>query len=222
MKRLVAAFFYLCYRLETHYFLNVSLKNWLWVVLVAPPVLSLLGRLSWPLAVPISLLGALLLAGTAWARRGGYVIFDREAGGDAAGLDPIAVDEQIRCRAYGRFAVNDQERYVIGGEAQFSFVRTREHIVMAWVGRTRFLLLATSLKGAVGWWYVFVTPDRLQAVQPGTLFCGFRERAALSVYYRPEQEPERVQELYLAFEDLETRQRVLEDLCRDAAGQVTA
>lgn len=216
MKRVIAIYLYLCYQLETHLFLQVSLKNWLWVVLAAPPVLALLNLLSWPVALPVSAAGALLLAGTEWARRRQYVIFDEETDQDEGmTLDPIEVDERIRCRAYGRFAVDGKERTVINGDALFSFVRTREHIVMAYVRRTRFLLLAASLKQAVGWWYVFVTPDRLQEMRLGTLSCGFRTEAALDVRYRSEQEPRRVQELYLVFEDLEARQRVLDDLRRD-------
>ena len=216
MKRAIAVYFYLCYQLETHLFMQVSLKNWLWAVLAAPPLLALLKLLSWPIAVPVSAAGALLLVGTEWARRRQYVIFDGKADPyKGMALDPIEVDERIRCRAYGRFAVDDKTRTVINGDALFSFVRTREHIVMAYVRRTRFLLLAASLKQAVGWWYVFVIPDRLQEVQPGTLSCGFRSEAALSVRYRSEQEPERVQQLYLVFEDLEARQRVLDDLRRD-------
>jgi hypothetical protein len=241
MKRIVAVFFYLCYKLETHYILHVSLKHWLWVAAVGAPVLALLGQLSWRTAVPVSVVSALLLAGIAWARRRQYVVFSqgapeaassqargqrapwvRGSGQDrqvvkrtSTALEPIQVDEQVRCRAFGLFAVNDKERYVINEDAQYSFVRTREHIVMAWVRRTRFLLLATSLKQAVGWWYVFLTPDRLQELRLGTLSCGLRSQAALSVRYRPEHAPDQVQELYLAFQDAATQQRVVKDLRLD-------
>ena len=218
MKRAAVLYLYLSYKLETHYWLQISLKNWLWLAILGPPVLAFVRQVSWPAAALVSAIGVVLLAGTGWAKRKKYVLFDpaepttRDAAQRPA---PAQVDEQIRCRAFGLFAVQGKERYVINTDAQISFVRTREHIVMAYVRRTRFLLLATSLKKAGGWWYVFVTPDRLQEVRLGTLSCGFRTEAALNVRYRSEQEPERVQELYLAFEDAETRQRVLDDLRRD-------
>jgi hypothetical protein len=125
------------------------------------------------------------------------------------------MDEQIRCRAFGRFAVEGRERYVANEDALFSFVSTREHIVMAYVRRSRFLLLATLPKKDVGWWYVFVTPDRLREVRPGILWYGLYARAALQVAYRSEQRSDRVEELHLVFEDAKTKQRVTDDLCLD-------
>jgi hypothetical protein len=224
MRRVIALYLHLCYKLETHYFLQVSLKNWLWAVIVAPPVLALLRRLPWPGAIAASVAGVALLAGTEWARRKHYAIFEPTTGDEAADADPslapIQVDEQVRCRAFGLFAVGGKERYVVNEDALFSFVRTREHIVMACIRRTRFLLLATSSRKDAGWWYVFVMPERLERVQHGTLSCGLRTRPALEVHYRPEQERDRVEALYLAFEDAETRQRVRDDLRRDAPPQV--
>jgi hypothetical protein len=217
VKRAAALFMYLSYKLETHYWFQVSLKNWLWAAIVGAPALALVRQISWPVAALASAIGASLLAGTGWARRRQYVIFYEEPATPGADrhLEPVQVDEQIRCRAFGLFAVGGKERYMVDQDALVSFVRTREHIVMAYVRRTRFLLLAASPKGDVGWWYVFVTPDRLHQVRLGTLCYGLRTEAALSVRYRPEQEPEAVQEFYLAFEDLEARQRVLDDLRRD-------
>jgi hypothetical protein len=217
----------LFYMLETHYWLGVSLKNWLWPVLVAPPALAALGYLAWPAALLASLGAALLLAGAEWARRRQYVVFaadeqganpaDRAAAGGGPSLAPLCVDEQLRCRAFGRFAVEDKQRHVIHADAQLSFVRTREHIVMAYVRPTRFLLLAASLKKDVGWWYVFMTPKRLLEVQPGILRCGFQTHVALRICCRAEED--RVQEVYLGFADVETRQRVIDDLRRDAPSE---
>ena len=135
------------YKLETHYWLQISLKNWLWLAVVGPPVLAWLQQTSWPAAAATSAAGALLLAGTQWAKSKHYTVLgpDRPVAVDASQRPtPIRVDEQIRCRAVGRFAVQDKERHVVNEDAQISFVRTREHIVMAYVRRTRFLLLATS------------------------------------------------------------------------------
>ena len=100
-------------------------------------------------------------------------------------------------------------------DALLSFVRTREHIVMAFIPRTRFLLLAASLKKEVGWWYVFVTPERLLEVQTGSLWYGLATHAALIVRYRSDRLGDQVYELVLVFADLDTRQRVMEDLRLD-------
>jgi hypothetical protein len=219
-KRVIALYLYLSYKLETHYVLQVSLKNWLWLAIVGPPALAFLRQTSWLLALLISTASALLLVGTRWARHKQYVVLmpaESQARDAPRNLAPIQVDEQTRCRAFGRFAVQGRERYVINEDAQISFVRTLEHIVMAYVRRTRFLLLAASAKQDVGWWYVFVIPERLQEVCLASLSYGFKTETALIIRYKSEQEPEQVQELYLAFEDMEARQRVLDDLRRALA-----
>jgi hypothetical protein len=203
------------YKLETHYWLQISLKHWLWMIVIGPPALALLRRLSWPVAALVSVIGAVLLAGTEWARRRLYALFQEGTAAREADTPPVQMDEQIRCRAFGRFAVGGKERYVANEDALFSFVSTREHIAMAYVRRTRFLLLATSLKKDVGWWYVFVTPDRLREVRPGILWYGLYARAALQVAYRSEQKPDQVETLHLVFDDAETRQRVTDDLALD-------
>jgi hypothetical protein len=114
----------------------------------------------------------------------------------------------------GRLGVEGKARALAGERASISFVRTREHIVMAQVRRTRFLLLAPVSKADVGYWYAFFYPGHVQAVRQGTLYCGFSIRPGLELRYAGEEAGQSVQ-LYLAFEDLGARQRMLDDLRRD-------
>jgi len=232
MNRLTALLFYLCYKLEAHYVMQVSLKNWLWLLVVLPPVLAFLRYLSWPIAILVSLVGVLSLLGTLWARRSRYLVFEPAQMGDGgpdlvsspAGMpagtpDAMRVDEQVKCWASGSFAVEGKRRVIVNEVAQVSFVRTREHIVMAYVRRTRFLLLAASSKGEVGWWYVFFMPQLVREVQPGYLSCGLKTRPGLRLGYESKEEPGQVEEVYLAFEDARSVQRMLDNLRRDVAAQ---
>jgi hypothetical protein len=220
MKRVLALYLHLCYKLEYHHFMQISLKNWLWLAIVAPPTLAVFRRLSWVTASLVSLLGILLLAGSEWAKRRHYLIFEPAPLGEA---DPprqaIQVDEQIPARAAGSFAVGGRQRHVVNEVALYSFVRTREHIVMAYVRQTRFLLLTRSPKNEVGWWYVFLTPNRVQKVQPGYVSYGLKTRPGLAIRYEPEGNPGQVEDVYLAFDDVHTAQRVMADLRRDAPAQ---
>jgi hypothetical protein len=125
----------------------------------------------------------------------------------------LEVDQRLRCWVSGFLGVEGKGRALAGERAAISYVRTREHIVMAQVRRTRFLLLAPVPKADVGYWYAFFHPRTLQSVRPGTLYCGFSVRPGLALDYRDE-ENRRVQ-LYLGFEGPDARQRVLDNLRRD-------
>ena len=61
MKRIVGWLGTLCYKLQNHYLLGVSLRNWLWLWVLGPLVLSAFGRLPWTRAILVS-----VSAGLAW------------------------------------------------------------------------------------------------------------------------------------------------------------
>ena len=46
-KTLLAAWRGLCYRLTHHTCLSISLKRWVWVWVVLPPLAAWIGRLAW-------------------------------------------------------------------------------------------------------------------------------------------------------------------------------
>ncbi len=217
MTRLGAVLLYLAYKMQNHFFFRISLRDWLWGLVFVPPIAGLLNRLTWPRAIPLSLLGTVLLIGIEWARRQGYLIFVPEDVTAPAGALPlIAVDEQMPCRASGLFAVTGRKRHMVNEHAQISYVRTREHVVMTRLRRTRFLLFARSLAGEAGWWYVFFLPEHVQRVQTGHVLCGLRSRPGLSIRYLCAERGGREEVFVLAFERTDDLRRVLRDLERDA------
>jgi hypothetical protein len=127
---------------------------------------------------------------------------------------PLEVDQPLLCWASGLLGVEGKKRALAGERASISFVRTREHIVMAQVPRTRLLLLARVSRADVGYWYAFFHPRQVQSVRLGTLYCGFSKRPGLELWVAGEKSAQSVQ-LYLGFEDSDGRQRVLDDLRRD-------
>jgi len=250
VKTLLAAWRQLCYKLTYHRFFSISLKRWIWALVILPPLAAWIGQLSWTWAVLLAALGAAALIGAERARRKQYIVFaaagqeeeekadtqrfteekrvDKEADQAsepdpsmwAAPADlpdsevPIKADEPLRCWASGRLSVEGKTRALAGERASISFVRTREHIVMAQVRRTRFLLLAPVSKADVGYWYAFFYTSQVQSVRQGTLYCGFSVRPGIELRYAGEEAGQSMQ-LVLAFEDFYARQRLLDDLRQD-------
>jgi hypothetical protein len=228
-KTLLAAWRHLCYKLAHHRLLGLSLRNWLWALVVLPPLAAWIGRLAWTWGILLPILGAALLVGAAGARRKQYVVFapDRSVSGDVEKPEQtgvpgstvqLEVDEPLRCWASGRLGVEDKARALAGERASISFVHTREHVVMAQVRRTRFLLVAPVSGAEIGYWYAFFHPHTLEEIQRGTLYNGLAVRPALKLGYPSEGGEQRVQ-LYLGFEDEGARQRLLDDLRMDAPAE---
>jgi hypothetical protein len=221
MHRLISWFYSLAYKVEHHYLFKTSLTNWLWVLMVVPPLVALLGRLAWWTAILLSLLVGLMLIGIQWAKRQGYILFEPgpvEQSPKAA--QPIEVDEQVAGWASGLFSVGNRERRLLDSTASISYVSTREHIVMARVKRTRFLLLTQSMKAETGLWYAFFMPQALVRIRTGTIWSGFRARPGLEIQYKPEERPEQEETFYLGFDDVETLRRVQADIEVDAPANV--
>jgi hypothetical protein len=213
MKRLAMWLMYLCYKLEHHYLLQISLKNWLWFLVVVPPLLAVFRRMGWLNAAILSALGGLILLGTEWARRKEYLIFEpARLPGSRQARAPIEADEHVLGRASGPFAVAGKQKYLADEAVRLSYVRSREHILMARLRRTRFLLFARSLRSDVGWWYAFFKPRDVQRVETGYIWCGLRARPGLALSYRTPDEARDEATVYLAFPDVDTVQRVMADL----------
>jgi hypothetical protein len=218
MKRILGVWLYLSYKMQHHYLFQISLRNWLWALVLLPLAVAAIGQLRWLHAIVASTAGAVLLAGIEWSRRQGYVLFEPaplQGGGETL---PIGVDEPVECRACGRFAVGGKERDMVGEAAALSYVQTREHIVMARLRRRRFLLIAPSPKGEVGFWYAFFKPREVKRVQSGYIYWGIQRQAGLAIRYRSTDEesmPERT--IYLTFSNLQAMRRVRHHLCADMA-----
>jgi len=215
--RSVSWLFDLAYRLDNHYLMQVSLADWVWVWVGAPPILALLRRLRWGVAILLSLPGVAVLLGLWLARKRGYLVFVPSPlglRGDAGSA--LRADEAIQLWASGRFAVEGKQRNVVHAQALYSFVKTREHIVMVWAPSSRFLLLARSESKEAGYWYVFFHPDRVRAVVQGQLVCGGKSQSALAICYLPSGEAAAQETVYLSFDRREDGDLVLADLRVDA------
>lgn len=223
MKTLTALLLALGYKAQTHFLFHISLRNWLWGLTLVPPALSWLHRLSWLYAVPLSLLGALLLAEIEVARRAGFLIFEpTPVSKISAPLAPIEVDEQVPCRASGRFSVANKQRAMVDEHGQISAVRTREHIVSVRIEQTRFLLLARSLHEEAGWWYAFFMPEQVQHIETGYVRCGLRSRHGLAIQYQPAEESASPETVYLSFDGICDLHRVLDNLRMDVPAEAFA
>jgi hypothetical protein len=216
VNRIVAPFFYLAYKMQHHFFFRISLRNWLWALVVIPPAAALVHRIGWAQAIALAVLGALLLVAVEWARRQGYQVFVSEDVALPTGVQPpIEVDTVVRCRVAGLFAVGKGKRSMVNEEAVFTFVRSREHILMARLRQTRFLLLSRSQAAESGWWYVFFRPEQVTSVQVGHVLWGFRAHPALAVRYRCGQRKNQEETIHLTAQDPETLGRIWDDLRRD-------
>lgn len=207
---------YLAYKLQVHYLFQISLRNWLWALLVVPPLAALFRRLDWLPALLLSLLGVLLLLGIEAGRRLGYMQFepgrlDLEPGPSL----PVGIEQEIPCRASGHFAVGDKRRDMVNEPAALLKLRTRERVVMVRLKRTRFLLLARTAEAEAGCWYVFFTPEQVREIQTGRVHAGYKARPGLAVRYRVAEQGEGAGVVFLAFDDPTNLQRALDDLHLD-------
>ena len=94
-----------------------------------------------------------------WAKRQGYLRF-RPLSGDVArepnpiptgsALPSLGIQEMVPARASGWFTVEGENQYYIDLEADFETVGTREHIVLARVHPSRYLLFGQWPKVATG------------------------------------------------------------------------
>ena len=187
---------------------------------LVPLLLALAGGLIWRAggltgaqAILIILLCLALVLVMLLAKRQGFIVFHHRGTADSK-MDRIelAADEQVPIRATGLFEVRDKRRYFVEVTADFATMETREHIVMARMLDSRFLV--GSPKDDVGWWYLFFKPFMIRDIEVGQVHFGLRARPAIKLGY--ETDEGKVEPVYLSFDDPIQMQRVLEDLRRDA------
>lgn len=213
MKLALGLWLRLSYLSEHHYFLRISLRSWLWAAILLPIGAAAVGRLAWSPATAVSVAALVLWILSEWARRRGYVVFRPDWVASASAAPPLlAADEPLACRASGTFAVGGNERAMLNEPARVFYVRTREHIVQVRLRPTRFLLLAPSLPGEEGYWYVFFHPSSVHQVQVGYVQRGLRWDPALEIAYRSQEKDGQREIVYLAFSDLASLHRVFAEL----------
>jgi hypothetical protein len=184
------------------------------LILAAGTLIAAIAHLlTWPWAVGVMTVALALTVVVRLIGRQGYIIFHARSFAPLQ-VAPPQVDEKVEGRASGYFEVGGKRRYFVESLTYFSTVETREHILMARIPHTRFLLIATSPRDEVGWWYVFFHPRMVQAVRTGEIHFGMRPRPALQVTYQADNSS--AQTVYLSFDDVTSLQRVLSDLQLDA------
>lgn len=184
------------------------------LVLAAVILISAIIRLCpWTWAVGSAVVAGVLALAVWFVGRRGFLIF-RPKSFAPMQVEPLQVDEKTASRATGYFEVGGKRRYFVEAKTYFSTVETREHILMAYIPYTRFLLVATSPRDEVGWWYIFFRPGMLRAVQSGEIHFGTRPRPALRVTYQPDNSSP--QTVYLSCDDVASLHRILNDLRLDA------
>ncbi len=217
-----AGFIYqLIYNLERHSLFEVRLRRWLILsCLIVPAALWFgVGRAPHLLAGLVTAGAAIVLVAIWQADRQHYVRFVPDSSPGPEQSSPpsptLPAMDKAPVRASGFFEVSGMRRYFVEAPATYTTFETREHCVMARVPFSRFLLLGTSEREEAGWWYTFFQPAMLRAVTGGQLYFGLHPRAALQLQVAPAHD--KLETLYLSFEDGATRSSILADLLCDAA-----
>lgn len=172
------------------------------------------GGLSGEQAALIIVLCLILILVTLLAKRQGFIVFrqGRREFSPYLNRPELFPDEKVAVRATGLFEVRDKQRYLVEATADFATMETREHIVMARMLDSRFLVGAP--KDDVGWWYIFFMPLMIREIELGEVHFGLRTRPAIKLEYRTAEG--KVEPVYLSFDNPLQMQRVWDDLRRGA------
>jgi len=217
MPTLRRTLFRLSYQLSSHRWNGWPLDYWLSFAIVLVAGLASLGVVpgAWATVYAAACVFLILWALAFWAGRNQYVTFSAEDLPASPGpVAPLKPSDRIELRATGRFEVEGKEHHFSELTACFRTFATREHVVMAIIPPSRFLLLGTRQEREVGMWYIFFRPEQVLNLTPGTLRFGRRPRPALRAVYQAEEGQETI---YLSFNDHAERQRVWADLQQDEA-----
>jgi len=206
----------LSYRLSRHYVGLLSIGVWIVALGLIVVLIGLLPKVWLSPAVMSSagVIALLTLALLIWGRLSQYHHFrvQDEFLTPATESRPMRGLEQVCARATGKFSVEGKERFFVDLEAIYHSFDTREHVIMAHVPPSRFLLLAKSRKELLGMWYAFLRPEQIEIVEAGVLAFGRGRKPALRITYRGEKRSEKI---CLAFETDGDKNKVAADLRHD-------
>lgn len=215
--RLLGLLGWVSYNFTRHRIAGIPLVWYLLAFAIGWPTLLILGRApatAWSVAA--AALAMVLLAAIAVGARNGYAVFRPAEARPTTPGSPLRPEEKVPARATGFFEVSGMTHYLADARAWFETVETREHIVIVWNPRSRFLLFARTPKHLCGMWYAFFQPSHIRALQTGRMAFGGRVRPALRIVYEAEG-PKARGPLYLAFDSEEHLATVLDDLLLDAS-----
>jgi hypothetical protein len=214
------------YRLRRHWWLGWSLSRWWGLLFVITGVAALIKW--WPSPWPAAVVAAIYLgyvAGLTWASRQGFVRFEPDSAlpsswQEVQDVPPLRKGEMAPVRASGWCSVEGQEQYFVDLDADFETVGTREHIVLARVHPSRFLLFGRWPSFERGWWYIFFQPTMIRGMTFGRLHFGPHPQLALRVTYAPNEKTR--QTVYLASGDISVLRRIWGDILLDAPADLAA
>lgn len=209
----------LAYRFSRHFFMGWTLTRWVVTMLLLMPLVVLVSPVRrMPGGWLILLLFALFSLGGIYSlwrvRRKGYLQF--EAASQPETIAPVSLQfpEKIALRVSGNLRVSKLTRYFVEERAFYQTFNTRERVIMVEMAQTRYLLLAQSAEGEVGWWYAFFTPKIVHQLTSGQVCFGPHERPAIALTYQPDGE-DAPETLYFSFDSPADRAVVLANLYRD-------
>jgi hypothetical protein len=204
------------YRLHRHLVLGWYQARWLTLLGLGALIAATI--YWWPNPWPIAVVGGAFLAYVAilaWASHQGFVRFQpdlhlQDTLLETAPAPASSTEKRLPVRASGLFTVEGEEQYYVDLDADFQTVATQEHMILARVYPSRFLLLGRWPKFEWGWWYIFFLPDMIQSVTVGYVHYGPQVRQALRVVYAPDKKNRET--VYLTAEDPAVLRRIWDDL----------
>lgn len=233
--------FWISYQVNRHHWMGAPMGRWGMVALV---ILAGLFAIRWlpggsaGVLVCAALLGVLLLLRSV-ASRHFYLVFAAESEParrrpGAVMLDPA---DMLKLRATGRFEVEGRTQEFTELLAYFRSFETRERAVMAICPPASFLGVGTWPDHEIGMWYMFFKHKEIRRIVSGELEFGSSCRPALRIEVRREIPPSTSPldvwggyrsggrtkpkyedaTIFLSFDSLDDRARVLDDLTVDAA-----
>jgi len=211
------------YRLRHHWWIEWPLSRWFGLLLVIAGAVALVyWRVSLVPAILIGLLYLGYLALLAWVERQGFVRFEPAPHNsllDVEPASPLRANQMVPVRASGWFSVEGETKYYVSLDADFETVGTREHIILARVHPSRFLLIGKWPSFEHGWWYIFFQPAMIQELTLGHLHFGTQPQLTLRIVYAPDEKE--VQTVYLTADNVSVLRRIWDDILLDAPAGVT-
>ena len=214
--RFLGFFLAIVYRFNRHYWLGLPLSVWVELGLVGGALFSM--KRAHP-AVPYLLLALAVAYALLYliGLRARYALFRPTSGKPGPPPDVPQPDTEIAVWLTGRLAVHEQTRTLAHQPATLTTPRSREHILMTELKRSRLLLLASSRPEEWGWWYQFIKPEAIVDLEWGQLHHGWRPQPAIRITHRVERKEDKyeLEKTILAFENHKTRLRAWSDLSLD-------
>ena len=222
MAPVLGSILYFLHGIRTHRWLDIRLQSWLIFLLL------LIIPLAWLDVIPGG--QGVMVAAAALI----LILLAANSGGDAASTSILNRTPRpahpLRSRQCGprtkwRCGVQDQF-WVEGKAADFTHLlayyrtfETREHAIMARYTPRRFFI-GHSPSDYEGMWYVFITPEQLQSVEPGAYYFGGSPAPGLRLRYTrlDDKGKPRPAVTYLSFDTGADRDRVHSDLTLDLGG----